>query len=477
MASNTQMNDLVSRFNALQAREMPEQKYIKDLVERMHALQQTNHVLQEKLADANLGLNHMSQLRKLYEGTRLQCEMLTSDLSHIKGVNNYVYIIMDGNGLIFDNRFIKQGREGGKQAAQALHLAVTRLCPSLPSSFEIFCDVLVNIAEMGRALVNDGSIDDPSLFHEFAFGFTETKSSFNFIDIGLNKGTLVRKIQETATWHLGCYNCRHVMLGIGHGAQYAPFLRRVNEAGDARMCVSLILGEPLAREIEACGNTVYALDGDIFRTTKLVDKTLIENPSLQRTEATKPEGSPVARAATTQAVLTPATSTSSMSPPQTSWAKITKSATPPPKLTMPLPPKQDKTKLASKAPPQPAWSPGPRGRDPPITVGIPAMEDIKRREDSDKLCNNHFLRGPCTRIGACTFNHTFRPSKEQLKALAMLARQNPCINGQDCDVDDCIYGHNCPNVINGVCTRSHCRFKVDGHPPNTKFTNSKIHEN
>jgi hypothetical protein len=29
MASNTQMNDLVSRFNALQAREMPEQKYIK----------------------------------------------------------------------------------------------------------------------------------------------------------------------------------------------------------------------------------------------------------------------------------------------------------------------------------------------------------------------------------------------------------------------------------------------------------------
>ncbi|KAF5248904.1 hypothetical protein FANTH_5707 [Fusarium anthophilum] len=457
MASNTQMNDLVSRFNALQAREMPEQRYYKDLVERLHALQETNHVLQEKLADANLGLNHMSQLRKLYEGTRLQCETLTADLRNIRSANNYVFIIMDGNGLIFDNRFIKQGREGGKQAAQALLLAVAKLCPSLPSSFEIFCDVLVNIAEMGRALVNDGSIDEPSLFHEFAIGFTEVKSSFNFIDIGLSKGTLVRKIQ-----------------GIGHGAQYAPFLRRLNEAGDARMCVSVILGEPIVREIEACGNTVYALDGDVFRTTKLVDKTLIEKPSVQRTEATKPQGSPVPRAATTQAVLTPTTSTSSMSPPQTSWAKITKSATPPPKLTMPLPPKQDKTKLATKAPPQPAWSPGPRGRDPPITVGLPAMEDIKRREDSDKLCNNHFLRGPCTRIGACTFNHTFKPSKEQLKALAMLARQNPCINGQDCDVDDCIYGHNCPNVTNGVCTRSHCRFKVDGHPPNTKFTNSFV---
>ncbi|TXC07170.1 hypothetical protein FocTR4_00002931 [Fusarium oxysporum f. sp. cubense] len=457
MASNTQMNDL-------------------DLVERLHALQETNHALQEKLADASLGLNHMSQLRKLYEGTRLQCETLTADLNSIRSANNYVFIIMDGNGLVFDNRFIKQGREGGKQAAQALLLAVARLCPSLPSSFEIFCDVLVNIAEMGRALLNDGSIDDPGLFHEFAIGFTEAKSSFNFIDIGLGKGTLVRKIQETAMWHLGCYNCRHVMLGVGHSAQYAPFLRRVNEAGDARMCVSILLGEPIVREIEACGNTVYALDGDIFRTTKLVDKTLIEKLSVQHTEATKPQSSPVARAAT-QAVLTPATSTSSMSPPQTSWAKITKSASPPPKLTMPLPPKQDKTKPASKTPPQPAWSPGPRGRDPPITVGVPAMEDIKRREDTDKLCNNHFLRGPCTRIGACTFNHTFKPSKEQLKALAMLARQNPCINGQDCDVNDCIYGHNCPNVTNGVCTRSHCRFKVDGHPPNTKFTNSKIHEN
>ncbi|KAF9770376.1 hypothetical protein IL306_012109 [Fusarium sp. DS 682] len=242
------------------------------------------------------------------------------------------------------------------------------------------------------------------------------------------------------------------------------------------MCVSILPGGPVVREIEDCGNAIHPLAGDIFRTTKLVDKTLVERPSVQRIETTKTPGSTAVRAPT-QAVLTPATSTTSMSPPQASWAKVTKSASPPPKLTMPLPPKQDKTKAASKAPTQPAWNPGPRGRDPPITVSIPAMDDIKRLDGNAKLCNNHYLRGPCTRMEICDFDHDFKPSREQLKALAMLARQNPCTNGQDCDVEDCIYGHHCPNVTNGVCTRPYCRFKVEAHPPNTKFTNKYITDN
>jgi hypothetical protein len=206
----------------------------------------------------------------------------------------------------------------------------------------------------------------------------------------------------------------------------------------------------LAREITEMNLNTIEFD-DIFRTTRLISKVPSEKLNGQRTEVIKTQSLPTA-SVTTQAVLTPATSTASMSPPASSWAKITKSVTPPPQLTMPLPPKQqDKNTVRNKTPVQPAWSPGPRGLDPPITVTVQAMENIKRRAGNDKLCNNHFLRGPCTRMDICPFVHNYKLSQEDIRALAMLSRQNPCTSGQDCDVEDCIYGHHVSRLPNTVC--------------------------
>lgn len=248
---------------------------------------------------------------------------------------------------------------------------------------------------------------------------------------------------ETARWHLGNQNCKHILLGIGHDAGYAPFLEEVVHDDDTRHCMSLIKGPPLVRELDRLQLNVIEFD-DIFRPTKLIsDKTSALAMGNDRTLPIKTHTTATTSMPTTQAaVLTPATSTASLSPPNNSWAKITKSATPPPQLTMPLPPKQNKSKAAaSKAQAQPAWSPGPRGIDPTVTVGASAMENIKRRAGNEKLCNNHYLRGPCGRMDICPFVHNYKATQDDLLALAMLSRQNPCTAGQDCDVDDCIYGH------------------------------------
>lgn len=242
-------------------------------------------------------------------------------------------------------------------------------------------------------------------------------------------------------------------------------------------CVSLIRGPPVVREMEKLIN-IIEMDG-IFRTTKFVsDKASAQGVSAQRTQPARTQTLATAGAPATQAaVLTPATSTASLSPPNSSWANITKSATPPPQLTMPLPPKQVKSKTANKTPAQPAWNPGPRGLDPAVTVSLLAMENIKRRAGNEKLCNNHYLRGPCGRIDICPFVHNYKATEDDLLALAMLSRQNPCTSGQECDVDDCIYGHHCPNVQNGMCTRQYCRFPKESHPPNIKFINKNIDVN
>lgn len=43
--------------------------------------------------------------------------------------------------------------------------------------------------------------------------------------------------------------------------------------------------------------------------------------------------------------------------------------------------------------------PEPLGLDPPIKVNPAVLERVKRRTNKDKLCNNHYLRGPCAKGG------------------------------------------------------------------------------
>ncbi|KAF5018267.1 hypothetical protein F66182_9770 [Fusarium sp. NRRL 66182] len=423
-----------------------------------------NQKLKIRLHEAELDLKAATQtrrdLQKSLQDAESHIKWVATENDKLKNGNPYVLILIDGDGLIFQEELINQGLEGGKKAAYALRAAVADLCGhERTGSLEIVCRVVANVAGLGKALCRDGTLEDPGVFKEFTLGFTRAKASFDFIDVGYGKERADSKIR-----------------GIGHDSGYAPFLDEVHQDDESKKCVSLLKSVPLARELESLNMNVIEIDG-IFRTTKLVERTTpAEKLSAHHTDSVKAQASP-AISLPTQAVLTPATSNASMSPPAASWAKVTKSASPPPQLTMPLPPKQDKNSARSKATPQPSWSPGSRGLDQPITVGLQAMENIKRRAGNDKLCNNHFLRGPCTRMDICPFVHNHKPSQEELRALAMLSRQNPCTSGQECDVEDCIYGHHCPNVANGVCTRQYCRFKVEAHPPGTKFSNKNINDN
>jgi hypothetical protein len=100
------------------------------------------------------------------------------------------------------------------------------------------------------------------------------------------------------------------------------------------------------------------------------------------------------------------------------------------------------------------------------------MSKIKMRTASNKLCNNHYLRRACGYGSECTFEHKYKATDEEMKALELMARLIPCSNAQDCDIDDCIYGHHCPGttLVSGkapVCNVYGCRFDAEAHPPNT----------
>ncbi|KAF8861559.1 hypothetical protein BDZ45DRAFT_774866 [Acephala macrosclerotiorum] len=206
--------------------------------------------------------------------------------------------------------------------------------------------VCANITGLSKAMRRDGSLENPDDLKDFTLGFTQGKSSFDFIDIGYGKEMAGSKIKAHA-----------------HALFFTPFSTWAS--------VTSIASSPLM------ASPVSVKNG----TTITINRKPILTPALAK----------------------PA------------W-----------------------------------WVFGSRGLDPPITVNATVLDKIKRRTINNKPCYNYYLRGSCAKEDECCFEHRYKAIEEDLKAITYLTRSNLCLNGQDCELDSCIYGYYCPSVILGT---------------------------
>lgn len=101
----------------------------------------------------------------------------------------------DGKQHQFSEEYIRQGIEGGKKAAKALRNAVAGQCGEQAQEIEISAKIVANLGGLGRALARDGAIDSVNDLKDFTLGFTQSKASFDFIDVGYGKERADSKIR------------------------------------------------------------------------------------------------------------------------------------------------------------------------------------------------------------------------------------------------------------------------------------------
>ncbi|KAI0398926.1 hypothetical protein F4802DRAFT_591536 [Xylaria palmicola] len=459
--------DFVQRYRDYEARSDDTHQLIKDLfiyAERVESrMRADNTRFHEQLQGLSMDLEDATKSRRQLQHRLQDAEermgFISLDDKQLKNQDPYVLVLIDGDGLIFRQHYIQQGVEGGRRAALQLHKTVAADPFVQANGAEILVKVVANLAGLDRALKRDGSLSTEHEIQDFARGFNEV-GYFDFVDAGADKDTVISKLKENALFHINRPDCQKIIMGISHDPIYAPILDEIIR-GDANKQerIKVLEGYPTARAIVSVGTDIIRFQ-DIFRSDKLTDRRTVSNHSIQSVQSVQ-SGSSI--------------STSTTGPPSVSYATVTQNASPPPQITLPIPlaPKSATSTLRIvKQAPKP-WNPGARGLDAPIPLNPMVMEAIKKRKDNNKLCNNHFLRGPCAKGEECCFVHDYNPNRDEKNAIAFLARLNPCTNGQDCEVDNCIYGHHCPSVINGICTHPFCKFRPEEHPPGTKIRNNK----
>lgn len=245
----------------------------------------------------------------------------------------------------------------------------------------------------------------------------------NNISLGLTK------------WHLGNQNCKQVLLGISHDSGYAPFLDEILQDQATRDRVAVLEGTAIEYQLVETHVHVMKgteLDKGLFRGDKLSTERPIDRISSFTSSYNRAPPSPES---TSSNVATPAPST------LVPWSAAVKTISPPPQMTTPLGGKYG-VKPAQAPPPElNGWNPGERGLDKPINFSRTVYQSMKGRGPKERLCNNHYLRGPCMKLDQCQFIHDEAPTKDELAVIAYMSRMNPCTAGQYCDEDSCIYGH------------------------------------
>ncbi|MCJ1453869.1 hypothetical protein MMC28_004218 [Mycoblastus sanguinarius] len=384
-------------------------------------------------------------------------EMVNSDR------DAFALVLIDGDGMIFDDKLLSRGEAGGREAAGLLWNAVTDHVhlevPDLPSDYKIVTRIYANLKGLGDVCHRSGILENPTLIEDFARGFTGSKQLFDFVDVGMGKDRADDKISEIFKLHLYDCHCRHILFGCSHDNGYARLLEGLDSS--ILSGITLLEGVPFEKELANLKSKYRTTRFEgLFRTKKInVYQQQYYQPPAPQINGLPPNGLPpppvnyqspyqpvmaqpvIARTAS----VSPA-NTAILNPTAPTWASTAMTVPPPTQMASPPLTPQPVPTNAKQIP---------RNRygqriDPVVQYDPNEVKRIKKL----KMCNVHFLRNDCP-YDPCTHDHHYKPNKNELATLRYVSRMTPCKFGSECDDLKCIYGHRCPSDTEG---KRDCRF-------------------
>ena len=119
-------------------------------------------------------------------------------LTILQNRDPFVLVLIDGDGMIFEDDLLRKGEIGGKEAAAGLWNGIkdhvhNRL-PDIPSDCRIMARIYANMKGLSEVCWRAALVEKAGLVEEFYRGFTGSKILFDFVDVGPGKDRADEKI-------------------------------------------------------------------------------------------------------------------------------------------------------------------------------------------------------------------------------------------------------------------------------------------
>ncbi|KAL6712703.1 hypothetical protein ACLMJK_000645 [Lecanora helva] len=380
----------------------------------------------------------------------------------IEDRNAFVLVLIDGDGMIFNDHLTAQGEAGGREAAGSLWNSVSEYVQKLnniPSDYKIVTRIYANLKGLGEACRKAGLIDRSERIEDFARGFTGSKQLFDFVDVGQGKDRADDKLSEIFKLHLYDCHCRRIIFGCSHDNGYARLLEDIVEPSTLGK-ITLLEGVPFERELAQLKFKYEATRFEgLFRPSKIDVYQQAPDPSVQERANDLLQSAPDTKSqyqlpAIPRQASTPPTNGFALNLSAPSWASTATAAplqvaSPPPTLRPAVSTNEEilRNRYGQR-----------------IDPGLKYTSDDVQRIKNVKMCSVHYLRKDCPH-DPCAYEHSYKANKNELAALRFLTRLIPCYFGSECEDPKCIYGHICPQSEDGrdSCRSLKCRFPKELH--------------
>ncbi|KAK1964352.1 C-x8-C-x5-C-x3-H type zinc finger protein [Colletotrichum sublineola] len=406
-----------------------------------------------------------------------------SSLKKANDSNPFVFVIIDGDGAVFQESLLKRGADGGAEAGYLLWTEiknyVTDAYPEAASEdWNIIVQVVLNVDGLAKKLHSSGVVPNTTTertLSEFGRGFGRAQPLFSFIDVGSGKESADHKIREMLRVMVRITQCKHIFFGPCHDNGYLPVLEPYKLDHKVAKKLTLIETTPAEDGFKQL-NFHRASFKSVFMSEKLPDR--VQRPAIASmpppplaaltAAPNRPmaavnninsanNGVPLRPAADSPSRITSTPSNGSQTSAQ--WTAVTRVPTAPKTIDI----------STKKTPVRKYYllNKDSQRIDEPLPKIEPAAE--KRFKDrmsrEGNFCNNYHLHNSCKNPD-CHYVHGEKLSPGELLVLKQKSRGIPCGMGSECDDIGCTLGHHCKWFRD--CNHAYCRFEglhdIDGKP-------------
>lgn len=133
-------------------------------------------------------------------GFQTSVSSVSPHLTRTQSKNPFILVLVDGDGYLFRDNYLKDVESGGGDAAHGLLSEInatitTAKLQSLSPDSQVVVNVYANKQGLTGALLEAGVISRPNDLEEFFCKFTQSQTHFQFIDCGPGKERVDAKLR------------------------------------------------------------------------------------------------------------------------------------------------------------------------------------------------------------------------------------------------------------------------------------------